>query len=148
MSSKGVRHEIKVELPAREVLHLSMTVEEGKIVAARLKAVGCLECLRLVERWRPLFKGAVDQVPLPEGSDHASILLRELVMKAQGRWRFPYEEEELCHCRAISTAKVDAAIVGGCHTLEAVRAATSANTSCGACRYDVESVLEYRLKAR
>ncbi len=144
--SSNARQTIEVGLPARDRLRLEIALKDREISEAHLEAVGCLDLLRLVEKWRPLFKGKIDEVPLPQGRDHASILMRELILKAQGRWNFPYQEEELCHCRGIPTAKVDAAIISGCHTLEAIRAATSANTSCGTCRLDVESVLEYRLK--
>ena len=138
---------IEVGLPARDRLRLSFKVKDGEILDAKLEAVGCMELLRLVEVWRPHFQGSLEKMPLPEGRGHAAILMRELVLKTQGRWKFPYADEELCHCRAVPTAKVDAAIVGGCHSLEAVRAATSASTSCGTCRPDVENVLAYRLKS-
>lgn len=145
--TSSVRQNVVAGLPARDHLQLELTLQDGEILEARLEVIGCMELLKLAEKWRPLLIGKIDKVPIPGGRDHASILMRELILKAQGRWKFPYEEEELCHCRGIPTAKVDAAIISGCHTLEAIRAATSANTSCGTCRPDVESVLEYRLKA-
>lgn len=82
-----------------------------------------------------------------QGGDHVSILLRELVLRLQDRFELPYTEEELCHCRAIPTAVVDRAIVGGCHSIQAVARTTSAGTSCGTCRPDSEKIIRYRLGA-
>ena len=140
--------EIEVAAPAREQLRLKLEVKsDGSIVHGELTGIGCRETLELMNEWRKLLPGAlVSELVLPKGKSHSAILLRELILKAQGRWQFPYQEEELCHCRAVATARVDAAIVGGCHTVEAVRTATSANTSCGACRGDIEKVIDYRLK--
>lgn len=143
--TSSVRQTVEVGLPARDQLRLEFTLQERVILEAHLEVIGCMELLSLVEKWRPLLRGDIDKIPIPDGRDHASMLMRELILKAQGRWKFPYQEEELCHCRGIPTAKVDSAIISGCHTLEAIRAATSANTSCGTCRLDVESVLDYRL---
>ncbi len=80
------------------------------------------------------------------GNDHVSILLRELVLKVQNQFQLPYQEQELCHCRAISTEFVDRAVVGGCHTTVAVARSTSAGTSCGTCKTDTEKLIQYRLK--
>lgn len=80
-----------------------------------------------------------------DGKDHVSILLRELVLKLQNRFQLPYHESEICHCRAVPTAVVDRAIVGGCHSTGAVARTTSAGTSCGTCRPDTESLIAYRL---
>lgn len=81
-----------------------------------------------------------------DGKDHVSILLRELVLKLQNRFCLPYQEAELCHCRAVPTAVVDRAIVGGCHSTMAVARTTSAGTSCGTCKLDTELLLAFRLK--
>lgn len=82
-----------------------------------------------------------------DGSDHVSILLRELILKLQNRFQLPYQEAELCHCRAVPTDVVDRAIVGGCHTTNSVARATSAGTSCGTCKPDTDSLISYRLKS-
>ena len=80
-----------------------------------------------------------------DGKDHVSILLRELVLKLQDRFHLPYQDAELCHCRAVPTDVVDRAIIGGCHTPQAVARTTSAGTSCGTCRPDTELLIAYRL---
>ena len=79
------------------------------------------------------------------GADHAAILLRELVLRATGRFLLPYQENELCHCRAVPTEVVDRAIISGCHSVEAVARSTSAGTSCGTCKPDTEKMIAYRL---
>jgi bacterioferritin-associated ferredoxin len=114
------------------------------IVAAKLTGRGCLPFLELLVTWRPKLKGSLDALQIPDGDGHSAILLREAILKVQGRWFFPYGEEELCHCRAIPTAKVDAAIVGGCKNVKSVSRETSAGTSCGTCRTDIEAIIKYR----
>jgi len=134
------------EIPGRDKVILRMEVKDFKIVSASLSGVGCLGLLKLLKDWRPKLKGALDKLPLPEGEGHAAVLLREVLLKAQGQWHFPYQEDELCHCRAIPAKKVDQAICAGFHTIEAVGDETSAGTACGSCQPDIKKVLEYRLR--
>lgn len=149
-ASQAIQFDIDVAIafPARERLRLQLKIENGRITAAALTGIGCRQTLELMSAWRPRLTGPLADLPLPEGHGHSAIMLRELILKAQGRWRFPYEEDEICHCRAVPTGVVDSAIVGGCHSLPAVREATSASTSCGACRVDIEKVMEYRLAVK
>lgn len=141
--------EIDVQLVARDRLSLRLEVDsDGEILTAALTGSGCTELLHLMDETRRALKGALDSVPLPSGTGHAAMLIRELLLKAQGKWNFPYQEEELCHCRGIATHKVDDAILSGCHDLESIRRATSANTSCGTCRWDIDSILKYRLGSK
>ncbi len=140
--------QIETGLPGRDSLSLTLTHVAGAILECKLGAIGCMEMLELVALWRPRLKGDLKSLPVPEGNSHSEILLRELILKAKGEWKYPIEAERLCQCRAVSTAKVDRAIVGGCHTLEAVRRATSASTSCGTCRPEVEDLLAFRLRCK
>jgi bacterioferritin-associated ferredoxin len=140
--------DISVSLAARDELRLRLKITNGEVVESHLSGIGCTELLEQIVAWRPFFKGPLGQLPLPEGPGHAQVMLRELILKAQGRWNFPYKEEELCHCRAVPTKKVDDAIIGGCHTVDAVKRATSASTSCGTCRPDIENILSYRLGSK
>lgn len=137
--------EVEVHLEGRDRLHLRLETLEGEIIRASLKGSGCPELLKILAETRLTLKGRLSDVPLPRGSGHAALLVRELILKARGEWKFPYLEEELCHCRAVPTSKVDQAIVGGCHSVFAVARQTSAGTSCGNCRYDTESIIKYRL---
>lgn len=111
----------------------------------RVKAVACDELLRLLTELKAQHGPDPRQWPLPKGRDHGTLLVRELILKTQGQWQFPYEHQELCHCRAIPTHTVDQAIISGAHTPEAVSRMTSASTACGTCRPDVERILKYRL---
>lgn len=138
--------EIEVSLVARDRLRLHVDVgSDGVIESATLTGSGCSELLRLIVEMRARLQGPLADVTLPEGTGHAAILMRELLLRAKGQWHFPFPEEELCHCRGIATQKVDEAIVSGCHDLDSIRRATSANTSCGTCRWDIDSILKYRL---
>jgi bacterioferritin-associated ferredoxin len=140
--------EVAVSLEGRDDLSLALDVVNGEISNARLTGRGCTEFLKLIQAWRPKLTGAVGTVEIPKGNSHAEILLREALLKAKGEWKFPYQEEELCHCRAIATSKVDAAIVGGCRSVRSIARETSAGTSCGSCRPDTESIINYRLQQK
>lgn len=83
-------------------------------------------------------------IPPPSGRDPAMVLMREIVAKLSGEWKFPYDQEELCHCRCVPTTVVDQAIIEGADTPEKVSEQTSASTACGTCRFDVEAILAYR----
>ena len=136
---------IEISLPARDRLTLELEVDRDEVKKAKLVVQGCMEILKLAQEWRPKLKGPIKAIPLPPGTGHAALMLREAILKARDEWVFPYTEEELCHCRAVATAKVDAAIVGGCHTIQNVAQETSAGTSCGSCRVDTDAILKYRL---
>ena len=125
-------------IPGRDEIYLT---SDGS-----LKAIGCPQLLALCAEWRGKLKGDVSSWPLPKGSSHAEILLREVILKARGEWSMPYKEDELCHCRVVATAKVDAAIVTGAHTVPEVSRRTSAGTSCGTCQPDIKKLIAYRTK--
>jgi bacterioferritin-associated ferredoxin len=127
-------------IPGRDEIHLS---DDGK-----LRALGCPELLKTVSEWRPKLKGPPKEWPLPQGNSHPEILLREAILKARGEWQLPYQDEELCHCRVVPTAKVDAAIVTGAHSVSEVSRRTSAGTSCGTCQPDIKKMIEYRTQGR
>lgn len=111
----------------------------------RLKAKGCrafleaLQCLSRAER-NP------EKWPLPKGTSHVDLLLREFILRVRKEWNFPYLDTETCHCRNIPTEVVDRAILNGAHTTARVSRETSASTACGTCRSDVQSMIDYRLK--
>ena len=140
--------ELSVSLPGRDELHLDLTVLNGEISNAKLTGRGCPEFLKLMQTWRPKLNGSLSAVEIPPGHSHSEILLREALLKAKGEWAFPYTDEELCHCRAIATSKVDAAIIGGCRSVRAIARETSAGTSCGSCRPDTEAIINYRLQTK
>lgn len=135
--------DIHIKIEGREEVRLQW--DENSAHVPRLLAVGSLEFLELIQDWREKLKGAPPEWPLPPGSSTGAVLLREVILRARGEWNPPYEEEELCHCRAIPLKKVEDAIRAGAHTSEKVSRWTSASTACGTCRPDVEALLKYFL---
>lgn len=135
---------VKAGFSGRDELEVDVEIDSGIIHSAKLKGIGCPQVLNLISDWRNRLKGRLAELPEPQGSDHGSILLRELIQKLKGTWEFPYKEEELCHCRAIPVLAVDAAIVYGADTAHKVAAKTSAGTGCGTCRRSTESIIKFR----
>src|SRR5690606_8702632 len=100
-----------VRLTGREELELEAVVDgDGVIQSAKLTGIGGPRLLEVLREFRPKLKGKLDEIEAPSGATPEEILLRELILRAQGRWEFPYSEDELCHCRVIPTAVVDQAI--------------------------------------
>lgn len=131
-------------LEGRDHLSLKVRIRAGKIESAELRAKGCPALLAAAASWRAKLHGPVAALPLPEGCDHCGILMRELILKLKESWAFPYNETELCHCRAVPTAVVDASVVMGAATVKQVGRKTSAGTGCGTCQKDIQSVIRYR----
>lgn len=115
----------------------------GRLI--KVNMVGCTDMMEMMQKMRAHFGVDVKAWPVPEGTDHASLLLRELVLKLRGEWNYPYADAELCHCRNIATQKVDQAIIAGAHTPEMVTRQTSASTACGTCRPEVQKIIDFRL---
>ena len=140
-----MKKKFSVQIPGREEVHLEFDEDQGNISGAQLTGIGGPELLETLAQWRPQLRGPLGDVPLPEGSGTGAMLVRELLLKAQGQWQYPYEHEELCHCRVVQTRVVDAAILTGAHSPSQVSKQTSASTACGTCRPDVEAIIAYRL---
>ena len=105
---------------------------------------GCKPCLELISRMKNQFGLVVESWPVPERpQSHSEVLLKELILKASGQWKPPFEAEEICHCRAIPRDKVIEAIKAGAHSTDLVSRWTSASTACGTCRPDVENLIKY-----
>ena len=132
---------VQLAIPGRE--QLSLDVSGDKAV---LTGVGDLSFLNLLKEFRVKLESGVDSVIPPEGKSTAELMLREAILRVQGKWDFPFKEEETCHCRVVSTEKVNQAILVGAHTAREVSEMTSASTACGTCRPDVEAMIEYRIK--
>lgn len=144
-------------LPGREDVSLTLVYRDAskgtaaggvaadEIVEASLVVIGGPEALSLAAVWRERLRGSLAALELPTGHSPFEILLRELILKIQGKWNFPYKQEEVCHCRVVSLETVDAAIVCGAHTPQRVSEWTSASTACGTCRPDVTNMIAYRL---
>lgn len=127
-----------------------MTIEldcdtQSTITFARLLAIGDEGFLLRASAMRGLLKGRLDEISLPTGNSTAEMMFRELILTLRGLWQLPYDEVELCHCRAIPLEVVDQAILSGAHTSALVSRLTSASTACGTCRPNVEKLIAYRL---
>jgi len=107
------------------------------------RGIMCASCSQLLSSLVSSGKNPKDWLP-PEGEGHSALLVRELILKIQGQWQFPFPHSEVCHCRAISTETVDQAILSGAHSPEEVSIITTASTACGTCRPDIISILNYR----
>lgn len=138
---------IKVELEGRDFLEVECEGEDPRSPGRVLKVsmVGCTEFMSLMHKMKHDFGNDLSKWPLPESNDHAAIMIREMVLKLRGEWKFPYEEDEVCHCRTVSTHVIDQAIIAGAHTPEVVTRQTSASTACGTCRPEVQKIINYRL---
>lgn len=111
------------------------------------KAVGCTLFLRQLTLFFDLInKEGLESIEEPQGNGHIDILIREILAKLKGEWNFPCLEEELCHCRKISTSDVDQAIVSGIHKLKGIGEECSAGITCGSCQPDIEKLLSFRLR--
>ncbi len=135
---------LHVGIIGRDQLTLNYSLEDGKISAFEVKALGCYEFLKKVETLKTLLNQPLDSLELPPGDKHEDMLVRELILKLKGQWVFPYTDEELCHCRVVPTSIVDQAVLSGAHGVESVSRKTSAGTGCGTCKKDIESVIRYR----
>ncbi|MBO9667343.1 MAG: (2Fe-2S)-binding protein [Bdellovibrio sp.] len=140
---------IKVELEGRDFIEVECEGDSHSSPGRVLKVthVGCAEFMDMMQKMKRHFGADISKWPVPEGNDHSSILLREMVLRLRGEWKFPYQEDEVCHCRTISTHAVDQAIIAGAHTPEVVTRQTSASTACGTCRPEVQKIINYRLKS-
>lgn len=116
---------------------------EGEVQSVVIKS--CLSLTKMMNHLKASHGLQIQNWPLPEGHDHSSMLVRELILKLQNQWQLPYTHDEVCHCRSVNTSVVDQAIVAGAHSVEEIQRETMACTSCGTCRPDVENLLNYRL---
>ncbi|MES3038611.1 MAG: (2Fe-2S)-binding protein [Bdellovibrionota bacterium] len=132
---------VRVELDGQDELVFEAKAD-GKF---RISVIGCSHLMEKVKTLRS--KNGTDprKWEVPNGDHHSDLLLREFILRCQGKWQFPYAHDEVCHCRMISTKIVDQAIIRGAHTPEAVSLQTSASTACGTCRPEVYKIINYRL---
>ena len=138
----------QVKFSSRDEIAMNLTLSGQKLVRAEIKSIACPECLLEIKKLKQNLKAHSDdfsQMPLPKGSHHSAILIRELIMKSRNQWNFPYRELELCHCRQIATEIVDASIIGGLHRVGEIGEKTMAGTACGTCRPVSQMLIDYRL---
>lgn len=141
---------IRAELHGRDLIEVQCEGDDPRVPGAvrGVSIVGCAKFMDMMLKMKKHFGADISKWPLPEGADHGSLLLRETILKLRGEWKFPYQEDELCHCRMIPTEDVDQAIIAGAHTPEAVTRLTSASSACGTCRPQVQRLIDYRLGSK
>lgn len=131
--------------PGREEVHLEWSLEKDQLTDVSMKVIGSLPFLRYSQDIKKTLAGPLDQVPLPVEKTSFALIWREVILKIQNKWEAPIPDGDLCHCRKVSGEKVARAIVYGAHSLNELRLRTSANTGCGTCLNDVQSILDYYL---
>lgn len=138
---------IRVELEGRDFIEVDCAGEDlAKPGAVKsVSILGCAAFMDMMQKKRKKFGPDISQWPLPEEVDHSALLLKEMILRLRGEWSFPYSEDEVCHCRNVSTRIVDQAVIAGAHTPEVVTRQTSASTACGTCRPEVQKIIDYRL---
>ncbi len=129
----------QAELLNRDLIQLIES--HGKV---RLVVNGCAELKLFVERMIQEQGSTVSKWNITESS-HAALLVKKLIFQLNAK-PHPYTEDEVCHCRNISLAVVEQNIINGAHTIQSIRRTTTANTACGSCLGDVESILNYWLR--
>lgn len=141
---------IKVELQGRDFIEVDCEGEnpQGPGPVQRVSFLGCTEFMEMMQKMRRHFGADIAKWPLPEGQDHSSLLLREMILKLRGQWAFPVSGEEICHCRSVSLHSVDQAIIAGAHSTDIVSRQTQASTNCGTCRPEVQKIIDYRLNKK
>jgi bacterioferritin-associated ferredoxin len=134
---------IKVELDDRDFLEVET---DGS--GLNVSMLGCTEFMEMMQKMKRHFGVDIRKWPLPEGTDHPSILLREMVLKLRGEWVFPISENLVCKCRSISARVIDQVVIAGAHTTDSVTKQTSASSACGTCRPDVQKIIDYRIHTK
>jgi bacterioferritin-associated ferredoxin len=141
---------IKAELDGRDFIEVDCEdpPPSGPQVPGAVKKVlmlGCSDFMELIHKMKKNFGLDPSKWPLPEGKDHSTLLVREMILKLRGEWQFPYPHSEVCHCRTVSAHQIDQAVIAGAHSTEVVTRLTSASTACGTCRPEVQKIIDYRL---
>lgn len=141
---------IKVELEGRDFIEVECGESDPQTpnipgVVKKVSMLGCSEFMEMMQTMRRNFGVDISKWPLPEGHDHSSLLLKEMILKLRGEWAYPYAHAELCHCRTVAAHTVDQAVIAGAHTTDVVTRQTSASTACGTCRPEVQKIIDYRL---
>lgn len=145
MSRANEKIKYSVEMPGQD--RIEVMVDPAAKSEPTVRFRGCSAMMDLMQGMRKNFGVNPAKWPIPEGHSHAEMLLRELVLKLRGEWFLAYKEDEVCHCRKVSTEIVDRAILAGAHTPQVVSRQTSASTACGTCRPNVQKMIDHRLHA-
>jgi bacterioferritin-associated ferredoxin len=145
VESSAEKKQFKVSWPGHDEIILEYCPKSK--LATSLRVVGCADTINKFKTLVQTYKNrSVFEWPMPMGISHSDMLIRELLLKVNDKWDFPYREEELCHCRSVPTLIVDQAIIGGAHTCNQVTNQTGAASACSTCQVHIEKIIQYRLK--
>lgn len=125
-----------------DTVEATVTFEKDTVRKIQWKIVGRLALYTAVNQLKSQMLVPKNQLPVPRGKEPEQLLLRELLLKIRGEWGDEPSDPELCHCRKIPQVNVERAIILGAHTIEKVRARSSANTSCGTCLPEVDALFK------
>ena len=120
----------------------TITIQNETLHKIQWKIVGRLALYAAVEKLNAQMLVHRTKLPIPQEKTPEMLLLRELILKIRGEWGDAPSDPELCHCRKIPQTHVERAIILGAHTIEKVRARSSANTSCGTCLPEVDALFK------
>lgn len=136
-------HSVKID--GGDEIHLILELDGQRILKHTWNITGSLELLEQAQKLKQQFTDSLSSIPVPKGTSAATIMLREVLLRAKNEWTEGSGDLEVCHCRKISEGVIERAIILGAHSIEKVRKRTSANTGCGACLPDVQALLDKRL---
>lgn len=111
----------------------------------KIEVIACHHLMQTLNDSRRSHGENIKNWPLPAGTDHSNLLIKELILKLNNKWKHVYTDDEVCHCRTISLETIELAIFHGATTAERVTQMTTASSACGTCRPDVEKILKFRL---
>lgn len=131
---------IDINIPGKDFVQIEFNQNKGRI---QFKA--CHQFTSTMMTFKKNFGVNVSTWPLPQGNSHSEIIIREMILKLQGKWDYPYKDEELCHCRHVNTQIVDEAVINGAHTSDLASQWTGCSTACGTCKPEVEKIINCRL---
>lgn len=138
-------HNLSMHLPIIAEIKGRDLLKVTSLKPFQMEVVGCSALLERLKLGHQSHGPDLSTWPLPQENDHSSLLIKELILKLQDKWKHVYEHEEVCHCRTVSLETVEQAIFLGAASPEMVSKWTSASTACGTCRPDVEKILKFRL---
>jgi bacterioferritin-associated ferredoxin len=135
----------KREIPGREYVSVDIEYDNDKIKSIKISALGSLQFLRYINGFRSLNEINVSKLEVPKGYlDSPDLLLfRQAVLELKKIWNPPYTQQQICHCRSVSTQQVENSILVGANTTSKVSRMTSASTACGTCMPDVQAMIHY-----
>ncbi len=125
-----------------DAVEATVTFEKDIVRKIQWKIVGRLALYSAIDQLKSQMLVHKSKLPVPQGKEPEQLLLRELLLKIRDEWGDAPSDPELCHCRKIPQINVERAIILGAHTIEKVRARSSANTSCGTCLPEVDALFK------